>query len=134
MEFCASAKLVKTELDSTTVERKKFRCLGKTNTPGLPNTISLGNYLRFPMVHSTTPNGQRITSYGYQRIFGLLNRGNLSRLDLPAQIRILEKKIAMTSPETLYTKVAAKELSFLLVTHTTYSDARFDSYGILKSG
>jgi hypothetical protein len=26
------------------------------------------------------------------------------------------------------------ELSFLLVTHPTYSDARFDSYGILKSG
>jgi hypothetical protein len=92
MEFCASAKLVKTELDSTTVERNKFRCLEKTYTPELLNTISLGNYLRFLMVHSTTPNGQRITSYGYQRIFGLLNRGNLSRLDLPAQIRILEKK------------------------------------------
>jgi hypothetical protein len=40
----------------------------------------------------------------------------------------------MTSPETSNTKVVADELSFLLVTHTTYSDARFDSYGILKSG
>jgi hypothetical protein len=40
----------------------------------------------------------------------------------------------MTSPETLNTKVSINELIFLLVTHTTYFDARFDSYGILKSG
>jgi hypothetical protein len=40
----------------------------------------------------------------------------------------------MTSPETLNTKVVIRELSFLLVTHMVYSDARFDSYGILKSG
>jgi hypothetical protein len=39
----------------------------------------------------------------------------------------------MTSPETLNTKVAINELSFPLVTHTVYSDARFGSYGILKS-
>jgi hypothetical protein len=32
----------------------------------------------------------------------------------------------------LNTKVAANELSFLLVTHMTNSDARFDSYGILN--
>jgi hypothetical protein len=36
----------------------------------------------------------------------------------------------MTSLETLYVKDVANELSFLLVTHMTYSDARFDSYGI----
>jgi hypothetical protein len=40
----------------------------------------------------------------------------------------------MTSPETLNTKVVVNELSFPLVTHTTYSDARFDSYRILNSG
>jgi hypothetical protein len=40
----------------------------------------------------------------------------------------------MTFPETLNTKFFVNELSFLLVTHTTYSDAQFDSYGILKSG
>jgi hypothetical protein len=40
----------------------------------------------------------------------------------------------MTSPETLNTKFAFNELIFLLVTHMAYSDARFDSYGILKSG
>jgi hypothetical protein len=34
----------------------------------------------------------------------------------------------------LNTKASINELSFLLVTHTVYSDARFDSYGILKSG
>jgi hypothetical protein len=40
----------------------------------------------------------------------------------------------MTFPETLNTKVAINELSFPLVTHMAYSDARFDSYEILKSG
>jgi hypothetical protein len=40
----------------------------------------------------------------------------------------------MTFPETLNTKVADNELSFLLVTHMAYSDARFGNYGILKSG
>jgi hypothetical protein len=39
----------------------------------------------------------------------------------------------MTSLESLNTKVAVNELSFL-TTHTVYSDARFDRYGILKSG
>jgi hypothetical protein len=39
----------------------------------------------------------------------------------------------MTFPETLNTKVAINELSFLLVTHTVYSYARFDRYDILKS-
>jgi hypothetical protein len=38
----------------------------------------------------------------------------------------------MTSLETLHTKVSSNELSFLLVTHTVYSNARFDSYTILK--
>jgi hypothetical protein len=40
----------------------------------------------------------------------------------------------MTSPETLYTKVVIDKLRFSLVTHMTYSDARFDRYRILKSG
>jgi hypothetical protein len=40
----------------------------------------------------------------------------------------------MTSPETLNTKVAVNEVSFPLVTHTVYSDAQFNSYGILNSG
>jgi hypothetical protein len=40
----------------------------------------------------------------------------------------------MTFPETLNTKVADSELSFPLVTHMAFSDARFGSYEILKSG
>jgi hypothetical protein len=40
----------------------------------------------------------------------------------------------MTSPETLNTKVVSNKLIFPLVTHTTYFDARFDNYRILKSG
>jgi hypothetical protein len=40
----------------------------------------------------------------------------------------------MTFPETLNTKVADSELSFPLVTHVSYFNARFDSYGILKLG
>jgi hypothetical protein len=40
----------------------------------------------------------------------------------------------MTSPEILYTKDVNNELSFLLVTHTTYFDLRFGRYGFLKSG
>jgi hypothetical protein len=38
----------------------------------------------------------------------------------------------VTSPESLNTKVSVNELRFLLTTHTVYSDARFDRYGILK--
>jgi hypothetical protein len=41
---------------------------------------------------------------------------------------------SMTSPETLNIKFANNKLSFLLITHMVNSDARFDSYGILKLG
>jgi hypothetical protein len=37
-------------------------------------------------------------------------------------------------PRNLNTKNTVNELSFPLVTYTAYSDARFDSYGVLKSG
>jgi hypothetical protein len=40
----------------------------------------------------------------------------------------------MTSPKTLYMKNDVNELSFPLVTHTTYFDTRFDRYGLLKPG
>jgi hypothetical protein len=40
----------------------------------------------------------------------------------------------MTSPETLYTKNAIKEVSFTPVTHMAYSNTRFCRYGFLKSG
>jgi hypothetical protein len=38
-----------------------------------------------------------------------------------------------TSPETLYTKKAVKELSFSLVTHIAYFNTRFGRYGFLNS-
>jgi hypothetical protein len=40
----------------------------------------------------------------------------------------------MTFSENLNTKVADNDLSFPLVTHMAYSDARFGNYGILKLG
>jgi hypothetical protein len=40
----------------------------------------------------------------------------------------------MTTPETLYTKNDVNKLSFLLVTHTTCFNTRFDCYEFLKSG
>jgi hypothetical protein len=67
-EFCASAKLLKTELDRTTVGRNKILKIKQTETPGLPNTISIGISLCFPMVPFITPNGQRITSYDCQKL------------------------------------------------------------------
>jgi hypothetical protein len=44
------------------------------------------------------------------------------------------QNFAITSPETLITKLSINRLSFPLVTHAVYSDARFDNYGILKPG
>jgi hypothetical protein len=38
----------------------------------------------------------------------------------------------MTSLEILHTKITVIELSFLLVTHTTYFGTRFGRYGLLK--
>jgi hypothetical protein len=44
------------------------------------------------------------------------------------------QNFTMTFLETLNTKVADNELSFPLVNHMAYSDARFGGFGILKSG
>jgi hypothetical protein len=123
------SKLLKTELDSTTVGKKtKIPKIKQTETPGLPSDNFIGSSLCFPMVHFITPNGQRIMSYGYQRMARWLNQGKLSRLDLPTQISIWQN-FAMTILETLNTKVADGSL----VTHMDFSNARFGSYRILKS-
>jgi hypothetical protein len=71
-------------------------------------------------------------SYGYQRMARWLNQGKLSRLDLPTQISIWQN-FAMTILKTLNTKVVDNDLSFPLVTHMAFSNARFGSYRILKS-
>jgi hypothetical protein len=85
------------------------------------------------MVHFITPNGQRITSYDCRKL------DQFAESEFWADWTFWSKSgfwqnFAMTFPETLNTKVVYNELSFLLVTHMTYSDARFGSCGILKSG
>jgi hypothetical protein len=57
---------------------------------------------------------------------------NLDRPYLSVYVRILEK-FCHDLPRNLNTKLAINELSFLLVTLTTLSDERFDSYGLLKT-
>jgi hypothetical protein len=51
-----------------------------------------------------------------------------------ASSETLNTEFAMASSETLNTEFAINKLRFLLVTHMVYSDARFDSYGILNLG
>jgi hypothetical protein len=93
----------------------------------------VGNSLSFPMVYNMAPNGKRFTSY------------DCRKLDRFAESEFWEdwtfwsnsgfwQNFAMTFPETLNTKVSDSTLSFPRVTHMAFSDARFDSYGILKSG
>jgi hypothetical protein len=102
-------------------------------TPKVPHTIKVEKSLRFPTIHNMAPIGRRFMSYDCQK------------LDRSAETEIwahytfqhksgIRQKISMTSPETLNMKLAGNELSFPLVTDVAYSDARFDSYGILKSG
>jgi hypothetical protein len=85
------------------------------------------------MVHSMAPNGQRITSCDCQKL------DRFAESEFWADWTFWSKSgfwqnFAMTFPETLNIKVADNELSFPLVTYMAYSDARFGSYGILKSG
>jgi hypothetical protein len=63
----------------------------------------------------------------------LLNRGNLNRLDLSAQIRILVK-FSHDLPRNFVYKNVVNEHRFTPVTHMTYSDTQFGRYGFLKSG
>jgi hypothetical protein len=85
------------------------------------------------MVHFTTSNGQRFPSYGYRNSIGLLNRVKSGQI-VPFSISPDLGKFRHDLYRNLNMKIAVNELSFSLVTHTNYSDARFDSYGILKSG
>jgi hypothetical protein len=43
------------------------------------------------------------------------------------------KNFAITSPETLNTKITVNKLSFPLVTHMALSEEWFGSYGLLKT-
>jgi hypothetical protein len=107
---------------------KKIPKIKQTETPGLLSNSFIGSSPCFPMVHFITLNSQRITSYGYQRMARWLNRGKLSRLDLPTQINIWQN-FAMTFLETLNTKVADNDLSFPLITHMA-----FPMHGLVAMG
>jgi hypothetical protein len=107
--------------------------LGLTEVPEVPSTITDANSLCFLMVYNTAPNGRRFMSYDCRK----LDRFAESEFWANSTFRTKSefwKKFTITSPETLNTKVATNELSFPLVTHIVYSDARFESYWILKSG
>jgi hypothetical protein len=104
-----------------------------TETLEVLNTIKVGNYLRFLMVNNTSTNGWRFTSYGCRK----LNRSAETEIwaDYTFQHKSgIWQNFVMTSPETLNTKIAVNELSFLMVTHMAHSNAWFDSYGVWKSG
>jgi hypothetical protein len=106
--------------------------LGLTKTPEVPNTVTVGNSVIFPMVHNTVPNSLRFMSYDCQK----LNRSAESEIWADCTFRHksgIWQNFAMTSLEILNTKISVHKLSFLLVTLTVYSDARFESYGIWKS-
>jgi hypothetical protein len=50
------------------LNRTELFGLGLTETPEVPNTIMVGNSLRFLMVCNMAPNGQRFTSYECQKL------------------------------------------------------------------
>jgi hypothetical protein len=85
------------------------------------------------MVHNMAPNGQRFMRYNCRKL------DRFAESDFWADWTFWSKSgfwqnFVMTFPKTLNTKVVVSELRFLLVTHIAYSDARFDSYEILKLG
>jgi hypothetical protein len=115
------------------LNRSQLLGLGLTETLEVPNTIMVGNSLSFTTVHNMARIGWRFMSYDYRK----LDRSTETEIwaDYTSRHKsgVWQKK-SMTSLETLYTKNGINKLSFPLVTHTSYSDARFDSYGVLKSG
>jgi hypothetical protein len=76
-----------------------------------------------------TPNGYRFVSYDYRK----LDRFNDPEFWADSTFRS-KSGFLRNFAETLNTKVVSNELIFHLVTHTSYSDARFECYRILNSG
>jgi hypothetical protein len=107
--------------------------LGLTETPEVLNTIRVGNSLRFQMIHNTAPIGQQFMSYDCRKLDRSTESEIWADCTFPHKSGIWQN-FAMTTLETLNTKLAFNELSFPLVTHAIDSDGRFDSYGVLKSG
>jgi hypothetical protein len=113
---------MKTELDRTTVGRNKIPKIKQTETPGLPNTVSIGSSLCFPMIHFITSNGQRITSYDCRKLDRFAESKFWADWTFWSKSGFWQNFV-MTVPENLNTKVADNNLSFPLVTHVAYSDA-----------
>jgi hypothetical protein len=84
------------------------------------------------MVHFITPNCQRITSYDCRKLDRFAESEFWADWTFWSK-SVFWKNFAMTFLETLNTKVADNDLSFPLVTHMAYSNARFGNYVILKS-
>jgi hypothetical protein len=131
-EFCASAKLLKLFWTAQQLEGTKFWGLSKSEAPEAPNTIPIGNSLRFLMLRYPTQNGQRHTSYGYQKMTGLLNLGK-SRQTWPSDINQDFGEILPWHLQKLcIQKNVVNEISFTLVTHTAYFDTQLGRYEFLK--
>jgi hypothetical protein len=115
------------------LEETKFRRLGKSETPGYLNTNPIDNFLSFLLVHYSTPNGEQFTELRLSEISRITASG-----EIWADYTFWHKSgswqnFGMTSPETLYTKNAVNEHSFVPVTHMAYFDTRFGRYGFLKT-
>jgi hypothetical protein len=83
----------------------------------------VGNSLSFPMAHNMAPNGQRITSCDCRKLDRFAESEFWTNRTFSSKSGFWQN-FAMTFPETLNTKDADNELSFPLVTHMAYSDAR----------
>jgi hypothetical protein len=93
----------------------------------------VGNSLSLSMVYNMAPNGQLFMSYNCRKLDRFVESDFWANWTFWSKSGFWQN-FAMTFPETLNTKVAVSEFSFLLLTHMAYSDARFYSYEILKSG
>jgi hypothetical protein len=72
-------------------------------------------------------------SYGCQKLDLLLNQNFWADLTFLYKLGFWQN-FSITSAETLYTKNVVNEHTFLLDTHMTYFNTRFDRYEFLKSG
>jgi hypothetical protein len=85
------------------------------------------------MIHFSTPNGQRFTSYNCRNFVGLMNRKFWTNQTFHHGT-VSWQNFTMTTLKTPNTELVANYLIFLLVTHMVSSDARFDSYEFSKTG
>jgi hypothetical protein len=85
------------------------------------------------MVCYPTPNGQRLPSYGYQNLAGLLKSKLWTGLTFRHDF-VSWQNFTMTTLKTPNTEIVINYLSFLWVTHMVSSDVQFNSYEFSKIG